>query len=355
MRVLFLFLILFFISACQLGVEKKESISNDFHQIPLKYAQYFQLFENDESYQIKLLQEDRMTVITSLIFSKENNDEKRVAVFSSTAIGFLDKLNLIPAIDGVESINNVYNPDLNHRIELNQIKQYGNFSATNVENLYQDKINYVFYSLFTAELPKVGNKFEQLSIHAIPLLDWSENHPLGRTEWIKVFGVVLGCYEQSVQEFDQIEQSYLSIKKDLENQENSPKVMCGTMVEDVWYMPGGKSYMAQFILDAGGDYVYKEDHSTKSKALTFEQVYRSCKEVPIWINIDVPTRKQMMELYTGYKEFMAYQSGDTYSYTVDYLRYFEESTVKPEQVLKDLSIIFSKSDLTNLYFYRKVE
>lgn len=302
-----------------------------------------------------MLDEESQTEIVSYVFPKKVKRKPKIVVFSSTAIGFLNQLHAIPAILGVENTKNVYNHPLNERIKAGKVHSYGNFSTVNIENLYKNKIDGVFYSLFTSEIPKMEEKMKKLGIQAIPLLDWAEIHPLGRSEWIKIFGIFLGEYEASVQAFKKIETAYLQVKNEVNSTQTRPSVMCGMLLEDIWYMPGGNSYVSKFIHDAGGVYVFQSNPSTKSIALTFEQVYRRCANTDTWINIDVPTQSQMLGLFKSYNEFSAFKTDRMYSYTSNFLKYFEESTVRPDIVLQDLSNLFQGRDTSDLYFYQKVK
>ena len=47
----------------------------------------------------------------------------------------------------------------------------------------------------------------------------------------------------------------------------------------VWYVPGGQSFMSNFIKDAGGNYLYNKELSRESLNLSIEKVMEQHKEI----------------------------------------------------------------------------
>jgi len=354
---LILLSLLILIAACKPHSNKNNSSHGQaFHPIHLEYAKSFRLFEDDNNFKLEITDENSGKTISSYLFPKQITVLPKTAFFSSTVIGYLEELDQLQTVIGIEKLNGVYNPKLNEQIKQGNIKEYVDYSLVNPEKLRKHSVNTVFYSLYGPELNPLDEKLKKLEITAIPLLEWKEQHPLGKAEWIKVYGVIYGCFELAEKKFAAIEKEYNEIKKSAaEKVLKDQKVLTSMMFQDIWYLPGGNSYMAKFIKDAGGDYVLKDDPSTGSQSLTFEQVYKKYLHAPIWINVDARTKKEMLALYDGYKYFDAFKSGRIFTYHHQMLRYFEEASVKPHLLLNDLVHIFSSENPQNLYFYTKVK
>lgn len=354
---LLLFSLLILIAACKPNSnENNVTREKTFRPIHLEYAKSFRLFEDDDDFKLEITDETNGKTISSYLFPKQITAPPKAALFSSTVIGYLEELNQLQTVIGVEKLNGVYNPKLNEQIKQGKIKEYVDYSLVNPEKLRKDRVNTVFYSLYGPELNPLDEKLKKLEITAIPLLEWKEQHPLGKAEWIKMYGVIYGCFELAEKKFAAIEKEYNKIKDSAaEKVLKDQKVLTSMMFQDIWYLPGGNSYMAKFIKDAGGNYVLKDDSSTGSQSLTFEQVYKKYLHAPIWINVDAKTKKEMLALYDGYKYFDAFKSGRIFTYHHEMLRYFEEAPVKPHLLLNDLVHIFSSENPQNLYFYTKVK
>src|SRR5690606_4394735 len=106
----------------------------------------------------------------------------------------------------------------------------------------------------------------------LPASEWQELHPLGRAEWIKVFGAITGKYEQSVEIFNEAEKSYLDLKGKV-IVEKKPKVLVNAPYKELWWLPGGKSYMSVLIADAGGDYLWNDNQDAAGVQSDIEAVF----------------------------------------------------------------------------------
>lgn len=351
-KILYLIIISLLFS-CQVKENQTEK-NNDFREIQLKYAKTFRLLENNTHYKMLVINESDQAVIADFEFTKAQEATHKIALFSSSSVGYLDELNCIDRVKGVEKLNTIYNAQLQKAKANNELKEYLDYSLVNPEKLRKDGINTLFYSIFSAQLSPIDQKMEQLEITAVPLSEWKEQHPLGKAEWIKVYGVVLGCYKDAVEKFDAIEKNYLAIQQ-VEKQVRQPTVFANTMFQDIWYLPGGASFMAKFITDAHGDYVLKADTTTGSQAFTFEQIYRAYKDADKWINIAERNKKELLSTFQGYQHFKAFKTNQMYTFANEPTRFFEESPVKPHLLLRDLQEIFWSDNPQDLYFYQQIK
>lgn len=351
--ILQLTVITFFLIGCS---SKQVADTIKFQKIQLKYAKSFRLWENESTYKVEFIHEEDQQVITVKLFPKEQKRPTKTVILSSSAVGYLDEINQMKTVFGVDKLSSIYHTELQKKNQKGQLKEFIEYSLLNPEQLKKEKFNVLFYSLFSPEISPMDSKLEKLKIDAIPLLEWKEQHPLGKAEWIKVYGIVYGCEKLANEKFQAIEQRYNLLKEKIAKiAQQQPTVLAGTMFQDIWYLPGGKSYLAQLMADAKGDYVLKSDKSVGSKSFTFEQIYKKHLFAKKWINLNVATKQELLSQYKGYSYFNAFQTGQMYSYQNNFLKYFEESPVKPDLLLSDLHQIFSKENPKDLYFYERVK
>ena len=134
------------------------------------------------------------------------------------------------------------------------------------------------------------------------------------------------------------------------------------MYKDVWYVPQGNSWGAEFIADANGDYLWKETRGTGSIALNLESVLERGEHAIFWIGPSYYTNlKQLKEAHSVYQEFDAFKNNQVYSFTnkvgeTGGLLYFELAPNRPDIVLKDIIKILHPELLPNheLYFFEKL-
>ena len=107
------------------------------------------------------------------------------------------------------------------------------------------------------------------------------------------------------------------------------------------YMPGGKSYVANLVADAGGDYFYKNDTTVGSLALSFETVLKNFNSADVWLNVPVGSMAELLAMEQRHNLFKPTKTGNVFSFMGRYLPssandYWETALVEPDVVLKDI-------------------
>ena len=121
-----------------------------------------------------------------------------------------------------------------------------------------------------------------------------------------------------------------------------PKVLSGAMYKDVWYLPGGKSWAAQFIYDANAEYFWQETTETGSLSLGWESVLEKTAKADYWIApAQFTSYKQMQEASPHYQQFDAFKNKKIYTFSSTLgqtggVLYYELAPQRPDLVLKDL-------------------
>ena len=178
--------------------------------------------------------------------------------------------------------------------------------------------------------------------------DYMDATPLGRAEWGKFIAVFYNAEAQANELFDQTVANYNEMKALVADVETGPTVFLNTPYEGTWNMPGGNSYVASFISDAGGDYLWADDPATGSLYLGFEDVVaQGADTADIWLHPGGYTfsAADVLAEDERFGEFGAYQSGALWnnnkamspSFANDY---YESGVAYPDLILADLIYIF---------------
>lgn len=278
---------------------------------------------------------------------------KKVVVTSTTHLPPLVSLDVENTIVGFPHLDFVSSPEVRKRIEAHKIAELGENENLNFEvliSLQPDAL--IGFSIGS------DDNYTTLSRIGIPILynmDWEENNPLGKAEWIKFFGALYDQTDKAEKIFNTIEKEYNTAKETIPKDIKRPTVLSGALFKDVWYVPGGKSWVAQFIQDAGGDYLYKDVPKTGSLSLSFESVFNKGKNADYWINPgDYTKYKQLLNSSEHYAEFKAFKKGKIYTYAgrqgeTGGITYFEKGPSRPDLILKDLIHIFHPELLPDHY------
>ncbi|MDM1097408.1 MULTISPECIES: ABC transporter substrate-binding protein [Myroides] len=267
-----------------------------------------------------------------------------IVVTSTTHLPSLVVLEEEKSLKGFPGLNYVSSPSIRKLINDNHIKEVGQNEQLNTELLLD-----LNPSVIVAFAMDGSNQALQLiEKSGIPVVyngDWVEQTPLGKAEWIKLFGALYGKEKEAKTFFDNIVQDYKDAQALVKDAKNNPTVMSGAMYQDVWYTPQGQSWMAIYFKDAKSDYLWKETEGTGSLSLSLEVVLDKAIDASFWINpAQYETLQQLVDANPHYAKFNAFKNKNVYSFSprkgeTGGSLFYELGPTRPDLVLKDLIYI----------------
>ncbi|AJA67536.1 vitamin B12 ABC transporter, B12-binding component BtuF [Myroides odoratimimus] len=267
-----------------------------------------------------------------------------IVVTSTTHLPSLVVLEEEKSLKGFPGLNYVSSPSIRKLINDNHIKEVGQNEQLNTELLLD-----LNPSVIVAFAMDGSNQALQLiEKSGIPVVyngDWVEQTPLGKAEWIKLFGALYGKEKEAKIFFDKIVQDYKEAQALVKDAKNNPTVMSGAMYQDVWYTPQGQSWMAIYFKDAKSDYLWKETEGTGSLSLSLEVVLDKAIDASFWINpAQYETLQQLVDANPHYAKFNAFKNKNVYSFSprkgeTGGSLFYELGPTRPDLVLKDLIYI----------------
>ena len=299
---------------------------------PLKYA---------------LIPKEKMAVMTI------NRDEfdaiiavpiEKIVVTSTTHIPALEALNEETKLIGFPDTQYVSSKKTRRLIDEGHVAELGSNETLNVEsviNLQPELVigfgingqNAAYKTIQNSNIPVVFNG------------DWTEENPLGKAEWIKFFALFFQKEKVAENIFSEIEENYISAKNLADKANKKPTVMAGAMYKDIWYLPGGNSWAAQFLKDANAQYLWEETDESGSLSLGWEVVLNTAKNADYWIGSSQFTGyKEMQKANTHYTKFDAFSQKKIHTFAntkgaTGGLLFYELAPQRPDLVLKDLIYI----------------
>jgi iron complex transport system substrate-binding protein len=296
------------------------------------------------------------------VFS-QSNLPKRIVVLSSVFAGFIEALGAVQSIVGVDRIVYYSHPEILKAFQENKIVELGEESQINEQLLYTMKPDLIVSSSSILKQSALIERCKTLSIPILICDNYLEQDPLARAEWIKVFGIVLGKTRIANQLFDSVVTNYNALKQQNLSLVNKPKVLTDALYSDAWNVPGGNSYTAQLIADAGGDYIFKSFAQRFSYAFNLEKVIRLASDADIWINMNrYSSKRALLGADSRYQMFKAFQLGQLFNNHKRELPsgandFWEIGPVRPDWVLHDLTWIMAHPNISSdkLFFYQKLE
>ena len=267
---------------------------------------------------------------------------QKVVVTSTTHIPMLELLNVENTLIGFPHTKYVSSAKTRKRIAANLIKEIGVKSALNTEILIDLKPDAVIGFSMTKN-NKSLNLIEKSGIPVVLNGDWLEETPLGRAEWIKFFGVLFNKEKEADSIFNAIEKNYNDAKLIASKAKNAPSILSGAiMSKDIWNLPAGESFVAQFLTDANTNYLWKDSKGKGSLSISFESILDRGKSADIWIAPGYfSSKKQMLNSNKNYKAFNAFKKNQLFTFSnkvgeTGGVIYFELGPTRPDLVLKDI-------------------
>ncbi len=266
---------------------------------------------------------------------------RKTVVYTSVHASILEQLGEAGSIVGVCEPRYMESPVIQAGLKAGRIADLGEATAPNVERMLEIGAEAIIASPF--QNSSFG-PVEKLGIPIIQGADYMESLPLGRTEWVKFYGLLFGKKTMADSVFRETEQAYLEVKALAADVKTRPTVVSEKKYGSSWYMPGGNSYIAHLFEDAGADYLFHDLPGAASQPLSFETVFEKAIHADYWLvkynqAMDM-TYQELRQEYAPYENFDAYQERKVYGCNTGRVPYYEEFPLHPDYLLKDFVWIF---------------
>lgn len=268
---------------------------------------------------------------------------QKSVIYSSVHCSLWSELDELKGIGGVCGLEYIKLPQIQEGCRNGSIVNVGNSMNPDIERIIDLRPDAILLSPFenSGGYGRVG----KLNIPIIECADYMETSALGRAEWMRLYGLLLGKEAQADSLFAGIEKEYLTLTQQVKSQNlKRPTVISEMKNSSAWYIPGGNSTMGRLYQDAGADYVFAYLSNSGSVPLAFETVFDRGGNADIWlIKYNQPQDKTYSELerdYAPYARFKAFQDRKVYGCNTNHVPFYEESPFHPELFLKDLIKIF---------------
>lgn len=287
---------------------------------------------------------------------------ERVVLLSTTHIGFIEKLGFESSIIGVSGKDFVTNSLVRKGIEQGLVKDVGYDQNLNYESLLQMKPDLVMAYGIGSDVAAHLSKMKDLNIPVVINAEYLEETPLGRAEWLVFTGSFYHQTDHAQQVFNKIVIEYDSLKNLVSGSTHQPLVLTGLPYKDNWWVPGGKSYMANLIADAGGDYLWKDNSSRESFVVSLENAIVKATLADLWINTGQTNSIQnILESDERFKIIPALQKGMVYNDNKKMNpsggnEVWETGAANPQDILRDLIHIFHPEikGVKDFHYYQKL-
>jgi iron complex transport system substrate-binding protein len=289
---------------------------------------------------------------------------KRIASLATTHLPYLEALNDLDSLVAVGNAEYVNTTGVNSGLEKGSIQSVGNGPDVNIEKLLEVNPEVIT----TLALGNSGKDDYQIllqkGLKPVIFSDYMEESPLARAEWIKFMALFFNQEEQAETIFNEVEERYLKMKVLTEKVTNRPTVLLGYEINGNWNMPGGLSYQATYVKDAGGSYLWAEDTTSGRIPMSFEAVLEKGLDSDYWFDQSLKWKSadDFLGADTRYADFRSFKENHVYNNNARLSSgggndYNGSGLVHPEKILADLISILHPEILPDhsLEYYRHIE
>lgn len=234
----------------------------------------------------------------------------------------------------------------------------GKYSEPDYEMLIDQECDLAIESTMILHTPKVQEMIEDLDIPVFIDRSSYENHPLGRTEWIKLYGAMVDKEEQAVSFFEE----QAKVIEELKDFENTEKTVAFFFVstDGSIVVRRTKDYIPNMIEIAGGRYIFQdlddEETTSASISMTMEEFYATAADADYLIynaTIDNPIQSidELLAKNELFQEFKAVQDGNVWCVG----KYMYQATDIVGQLITDVNLMLTDGAADQMTFLTKVD
>lgn len=333
----------------------------------LQYAQNFSVDYYEDGYiMISIMDDTKILVIPEEngIPSGLGDDVKVVKrpvknmyLVASATMDMFDKLEAIDSIRfSGQKKENWYIDSAKAAMEQGGIIYAGKYNKPDYELIVSGNCSLAIENMMISHSPEVMEMLEDFEIPV--MIDYSsyENHPLGRVEWIKLYGALVGKEAEAEEEFAK----QVAILESIAEEENTQKTVAFFYVTSNGLIQVRQSndYVPKMIALAGGRYVFEnlgEPNSNRSTVnMQVEEFYNSAKDVDYIIynsSIDggVSSIEELLDKCAVLEDFKAVKNGDVWCTTND----MYQQSMSIGYLIKDIhSMLWEEKESKMQYLFK---
>ena len=337
-------------------------------KLPLDYAVYFDIYRYEGGYSLICVGDGRSyLVIPENADIPENIDDyfiirkplNNIYLASSASMALFDSMNALDTI-GMTSLeaDAWYVDNVRQAMEDEEILFAGKYSEPDYELLLDEECLLAIENTMILHTPEIQEKLEELGITVFIDCSSYEDHPLARTEWIKVYAELTDRQDEALSFFEE-QKKYVT---ELSDYESTGKTVAYFYVSESGSVIVRKSedYIPKMIEIAGGDYIFDDLGSDEASAssstnVTMEEFYNTAKDVDYLIynsTIDNPLHSvdELIEKNALFTDFKAVQNDNVWCTEKNMF----QATDVIGSIINDFHTVFTDENAEKLDFMYRI-
>ena len=332
----------------------------------LDYAESFDVYYYREGYKLIDVHNDRRyLIVPEGSDAPEDLDSDIIVLEQPLDCIYLAATSAMALFDAIDSIGAIrmsgtqasgwYIEHAVEAMESGEMIYAGKYSEPDYELLINEGCDLAVESTMNLHTPKVQEMIEDLDIPVFIDRSSYETHPLGRTEWVKLYAAMMNC-EETAEAFFAEQTQVIEELKDFKNTEKTVAFFYvstdGTVV-----VRKSEDYIPKMIEIAGGRYAFEdlknEESDSAAVNLSMEEFYAVAQDADYLIynsSIDNPIEsvEDLIAKDELFREFKAVKEGNVWCTG----KYLYQATDIVGNLITDIHLMLTdgeESQMTFLY------
>ncbi len=298
--------------------------------LDLQYAKNFSVDYYDGGYAlISISDGTRYLVVPEDMAAPEGIDTDITVLHRPIKNIYLVATSVMCLFDALDSLGNIrfsgtkedgwYINNAKNEMQAGNILYAGKYSAPDFELITAEGCSLAIESTMINHVPEVKEKLEELGVPVLIEQSSFESHPLGRTEWMKLYAVMMGKEDIAEQLFNE----QVTFMDEVAEQADTGKTVAFFYVNSSGLVIARKSgdYVTKMIELAGGDYVFNNlgdpETATSTVTLEMEKFYATAKDADYiiynsTIGGEITTLKELIAKNELLADFKAVKNGNVW-------------------------------------------
>lgn len=242
---------------------------------------------------------------------------QEVVTLTTTNLPHFAELGIVDRLAGVGTGAFVTTPEVLERVEAGTLGDFADASGQpDLERLVAAGPDLLVMDGFGEAIIDDVRRFVDAGVPTAINADFNERTLLGRAEWLKFTALFTNSEAEAEEVYAGIRDRYNERRESAAHYESRPKVLVNTPYEGTWFVPGGDSFLASAIADAGGEYVFADAEGTFSHAYDIETVLDGAADADIWIQAGSVhgTLDDLLAADARFGTFKAFSDGEVWAY-----------------------------------------
>lgn len=240
-------------------------------------------------------------------------------------------MDMFDSLDAVDTIRlsgqkegNWYIESANEAMADGKMLYAGKYNKPDYELIVSENCSLAIENMMISHSPEVIEMMEDFGIPVMIEYSSYESHPLGRVEWIKFFGALLGKEAEAEEAFEK----QVAILEKVTADEKTDQTVAFFFITSNGLVQVRQSsdYVPKMIELAGGKYIFENlgdpESSRSTMNMQVEEFYNSAKDVDFIIynsSIDggVNSIEELLDKCAVLEDFKAVQNGNVWCTTND--------------------------------------